>query len=142
MYTDPILFAKITDSNKGIRLPWIGDETDTLFKRHGYHTGLDLYANHVYSFTSGVVTSIGKEDSHYAVTVQYDAQTSLRYLHLKTISVGAGQIVQQGFNLGTADQYVHFEYITKNKKDSLWSVRIGTETYYKHNPFDIIGGEI
>lgn len=142
MYIDPIFWTRITDSNKGIKLPWIGDDTDTLFKEHGYHTGLDLYANQVYSFTSGVVTSIGKDKSHYAVTVQYDAQTSLRYLHLKTVSIGAGQIVQQGFNIGIADKYVHFEYVTKNKEDSLWPVRIGTETYYKHNPLDIIGGEI
>lgn len=142
MYIDPIFFAKVTDSNNGIKLPWIGDKIDTLFKKHGYHTGLDLYANQVYSFASGVVTSIGKNKSYYAVTIQYDAQTSLRYLHLKTVSIGAGQIVQQGFNIGTADTYVHFEYITKDKKDSLWPVRIGTETYYKHNPLNIIGGEI
>lgn len=142
MYIDPIFFAKITDSNKGMKLPWIGDKIDTLFKKYGYHTGLDLYANQVYSFASGVVTSIGKSKSYYAVTIQYDAQTSLRYLHLKTVSIGAGQIVQQGFNIGTADTNVHFEYITKDKKDSLWPVRIGTETYYKHNPLNIIGGEI
>lgn len=140
MYIDPIFFAKITDSNKGIKLPWIGDAADILFNAHGYHTGLDLYTNQVYSFASGIVISIGKNKSHYAVTVQYDAQASLRYLHLRTVSIGVGQIVQQGFNLGMADRYVHFEYITKNRDDSLWPVRIGTETYYKHNPLDMIGG--
>lgn len=140
MYIDPIFFAKITDSNKGIKLPWICDASDILFNEHGYHTGLDLYTNQVYSFASGIVISIGKNKSHYAVTVQYDAHASLRYLHLSTVSIGVGQVVQQGFNLGMADRYVHFEYITKNRDDSLWPVRIGTETYYKHNPLDMIGG--
>lgn len=134
MYTDFQKFSEITDSDKGIRLPWIGDKKDSLYKENGYHTGIDIYADNVYSFASGVVISVGKTDKFYAVTVQYDSNIALRYLHLKTVSVRAGQAVQAGFNIGTADKYVHFEYVTKIKDSSMWSVRIGTETYYKQNP--------
>lgn len=137
MYVDPIFFAKITDSDKGIKLPWIGSTKDSLYKTHGFHTGIDLYTNNVYSYASGVVTSIGRDDRYVAVTIQYDIFTSLRYLHLNSATVVVGQIVQSGFNIGTADKYVHFEYATKNKGSSLWAVRVGTETYYKQNPDEL-----
>lgn len=137
MYANFQHFSKMVDSDKGIKLPWIDSENDSLFKEYGYHTGIDLYANNVYSFSSGVVISIGNDGKYYAVTVQYNAFISLRYLHLTSVSVGAGQSIQQGFKIGNADKYVHFEYVTKKQGDSLWSVRIGTETYYKQNPLHL-----
>ncbi|MCM1226429.1 MAG: M23 family metallopeptidase [Clostridium sp.] len=142
MYTDFQKFSGITDSDKGIRLPWIDDKKDSLYKENGYHTGIDIYADNVYSFASGVVISVGKTDKFYAVTVQYDSNIALRYLNLMTVSVSAGQAVQAGFNIGAADKYVHFEYVTKSKDNSMWSVRIGTETYYKHDPMKITGGQV
>lgn len=140
MYIDNERFKCITDSDKGIKLPWIGNKKDALYKEHGYHTGIDIYADSVYSYASGVVTSISRGIKYYAVTVQYNALISLRYLHLKSVSVAAGQPIQQGFKIGNADKYVHFEYVTKKQGDSLWAVRIGTEIYYKQNPTDMIGG--
>ncbi|MCM1222702.1 MAG: peptidoglycan DD-metalloendopeptidase family protein [Lachnospiraceae bacterium] len=140
MYIDIERFRCITDSDRGIKLSWIGNKKDALYKEHGYHTGIDIYAGNVYSYASGVVTSISMDKNYYAVTVQYNAFVSLRYLHLESVSVSAGQPIQQGFKIGNADKYVHFEYVTKKQGDSLWAVRIGTETYYKHNPMNMIGG--
>lgn len=140
MYVSSGFFHQITFSDREIKLPWIGSKKHELYKEFGFHTGIDLYADGVYSFCYGVVTNVGTDGDHYAVTVQYNAFASLRYLHLKSVSVKAGEIIQQGFNLGTADKYVHFEYVTKDKGDSIWPVRIGTETYYKHDPLDMIGG--
>lgn len=137
MYVTPSTFYQINLSDREMRLPWIGSEKHELYKEHGFHTGIDLYAENVYSLCSGVVTHVGTDGNHYAVTVQYDGEISLRYLHLKSISVVAGQTVQQGFGIGVADKYVHLEYATKTKGDSIWSVRIGTQTYYKHNPLEI-----
>ena len=140
MYVSSGIFYQINLSDREVRLPWIGSDKHKLYKEHGFHTGIDLYAYGVYSLCNGVVTSVGNDGKHYAVTVQYNAFASLRYLHLKEPSVDAGQIVQQGFSIGTADKYVHFEYVTREKGDSNWPVRIGTETYYKHDPLDMIGG--
>lgn len=140
MYIDIERFRCITDSDRGIKLHWIGNKNDSLYKEYGYHTGIDIYAGNVYSYASGVVTSISMDKNYYAVTVQYNAFVSLRYLHLESVSVSAGQPIQQGFKIGNADKYVHFEYVTKKQGDSLWAVRIGTETYYKHNPMNMIGG--
>lgn len=134
----PNMFSEINHSGKGIKLPWIGSRKDKLFSRYGFHTGIDLYATGVYSLSSGVVISVGLDGKHYAVTIQYNSFSALRYLHLKETAVQAGQAVQSGFHVGNADQYVHFEYVTKEQKESIWSVRIGTMTYYKHNPLDMI----
>lgn len=142
MYVSPGAFYQINLSNREIRLPWIGNNKHELYKEYGFHSGIDLYADIVYSLSSGVVTNVGSDDKYYAVTVQYNAFASLRYLHLESIFVKSGQIVQQGFSIGIADKYVHFEYVTKEKRDSNWPVRIGTETYYKHDPLDMIGGGI
>ena len=137
MYVAPSTFYQINLSDSEIRLPWIGSEKHELYKKHGFHTGIDLYADNVYSLCSGVVTNVGSDGKYYAVTVQYDGNISLRYLHLRSVSVKAGQTVQQGFSIGVADKYVHFEYVTRTKGDSIWPVRIGTETYYKHDPLEL-----
>ncbi len=55
MYTDIYAFSNIVDSDKGIRLHWIGTAKDNLYNKYGYHTGIDLYTNNVYSYSPGVV---------------------------------------------------------------------------------------
>ena len=128
----------IVSEYDGIRRPWIGDTSDPLYKQYKYHTGIDIYGDKVFSYADGIVLAVGKEDNRYAITIQYDVFSCLRYMNLKSVSVKAGDVVQAGFLLGSADKYVHFEFI--NKYTSMWSVRIGKETYYKHNPIDMIGG--
>ena len=135
-------FRSVTNSDKGVKLRYIDNIKDELFKRHGFHTGIDLYADGVYSYASGVVTAIGKDTNTgttYTVSVQYNPLITLRYCNLKSIDVESGQHIQQGYKIGNADRgYVRFEYCTKEKKGSVFAVRIGTETYYKHNPTELL----
>lgn len=99
------------------------------------YTGADITADSVFSYSSGIVLAVGKDiHTGYCITIQYDVFNVLRYGHLKSVDVGAGDIVQAGCKLGNADRYVHFEYATKVQNDSKWSVRVGTETYWKQNP--------
>jgi murein DD-endopeptidase MepM/ murein hydrolase activator NlpD len=97
-------------------------------------TGVDIPSDIVYSYCDGVVLAVGKVDNHYCVTVQYDVYNLLRYDHLSAVYVGAGDNIQAGATVGKADQFVHFEYATKEQNNSKWSVRVGTQTYWKQNP--------
>lgn len=103
------------------------------------YTGTDITADSVYSYASGVVLAAGKEDLlHYCVTVQYDVFNILRYCNLKTLNVGAGDTVQNGSLIGSADKFLRFEYATKEQGSSKWPVRIGTQTYWKQDPERLI----
>ena len=131
-----INLESIVSNYAGVRRPWIGDTTDPLYKQYKFNTGIDIFGTDVYAYASGVVIAVGKdEDNYYAVTVQYDATRCIRYCHLDTVTVSEGEAIQSSFHVGTAHKYLHFEYITY--ENSMWPVRIGAQTYYKHDPSSI-----
>ena len=102
------------------------------------YTGVAIPANTVYSYADGVVLAVGYVAPYYCVTVQYDVFNLLRYDHLSSVDVGAGEIVQVGTAIGIADHFVRFEYATKAQNSSKWSVRVGTQTYWKQDPKELI----
>lgn len=102
------------------------------------HTGFDLLADNVYSYTDAVVLAVGHVDNHYCITVQYDVFNLLRYDHLQSVAVGAGDVIQVGSVIGKADRFVHFEYATKEQNSSKWSVRVGNQIYWKQNPMELV----
>ncbi|MBP5433645.1 hypothetical protein [Ruminococcus sp.] len=104
------------------------------------YTGADITADSVYSYSSGRVIAVGKDTDlfSYSVTVQYDVFNILRYGNLSEIAVGAGDILQEGTLLGKADRFLHFEYATKEQGSSRWPVRVGDQTYWKHDPSELI----
>lgn len=103
------------------------------------YTGTDITADNVFSYASGTVLTASKEDLlHYCVTVQYDVFNILRYCNLKSLNVGAGDVVQNGSLIGSADKFLRFEYATKEQGSSKWPVRVGTQTYWKQDPERLI----
>lgn len=120
-------FYYITYKDVPILKGWSTDPVDT-------HTGVDLSADRVYSYTDGVVLAVGQVEGYYCITIQYDVFNLLRYDHLSSALVGAGDVVQVGASLGKADRFVHFEYATKEQGSSKWSVRVGSQVYWKQNP--------
>lgn len=102
------------------------------------YTGVAIPANTVYSYADGVVLAVGYVAPYYCVTVQYDVFNLLRYDHLSSVDVGAGEIVQVGTAIGIADHFVRFEYATKVQNSSKWSVRVGTQTYWKQDPKELL----
>ena len=102
------------------------------------YTGVAIPANTVYSYADGVVLAVGYVAPYYCVTVQYDVFNLLRYDHLSSVDVGAGEIVQVGTAIGIADHFVQFEYATKAQNSSKWSVRVGTQTYWKQDPKELL----
>lgn len=123
--------------------PWIDNIRSQEYKQYKkFHTGLDIQADKVYNYAPGAVIQIGYTGVHYVVTVQYSAEISLRYDHLKKVDVEEGQILHPGMLIGLADRYVHFEYISTNQENSKWPVRIGPITYFKHNPQLVFDGTV
>ena len=103
------------------------------------YTGTDITADNVYSYASGTVIAVSKEDLlHYCVTVQYDVFNILRYNNLRSVNVGAGETVENGNLIGKADKFLRFEYATKEQGSSKWPVRVGTQTYWKQDPERLI----
>ena len=131
--------SDIVSEYGGLRRPWIGSTSDPLYEKYKFNTGIDLFGKEVYSYAPGVVLAVGKDESLYTVTVQYDVFSCIRYCHLKSVDVGAGDIIQSGSHIGAADKYLHFEYATKEKQDSVWPVRVMSEVYYKQNPTKMVG---
>lgn len=144
-------YSILTKSKAIILVPYIDNNKNEWYKYYkGYHSGLDITADtsskqdmNAYSFSSGVVIQVGEdEDGTYSVTIQYDVVNSLRYMHIKKVNVSEGDIISIGDEVGTYNRYFHFEYVSTNKGDSIWYVRVGTITYYKHNPELVLNGEI
>lgn len=96
-----------------------------------YHTGIDVITDGVYSLSTGVVITVGYNDT-YSVVVQYNASICFRYDNLKSCDSKIGDYIQAGSRLGIADKFVHFEYLTK--AISKWSVRVHSGIWYKTNP--------
>lgn len=106
-----------------------------------YHTGIDMHAYNIYSISSGVVIECDMDsDNIYVVTVQYDIDTVLRYMHMDSVQVEFGQILKDQTCIGKADNYVHFEYATRTPSD--WPVRISDLNFYKHDPYPVLAGYI
>ena len=104
-----------------------------------YHPGIDLYAESAYSCSGGTVIALGFDGETYSVTVQQDVNTIFRYCNLSSVYISTGAEVQTGFRIGSSDDYIHFEYCTRDQNDSKWPVRVGTEQYYKQNPLLVFG---
>ena len=135
--------CKLTDSKAKILYPYIDKKSDPWFVTYGgMHTGIDVEGYEIYAYCSGVVLAIGNDKEYNMVSVQYDKNVILRYGNLKTVSVSVGEIIYTPTLIGYADRYLHFEYASTKKEDSVWVVRIGAKTYYKHNPELILDGTV
>lgn len=110
------------------------------------HTGIDVEAQQVHVVFAGVIIQVNRgEDNLYSIIEQYDSYTYVRYSHLKDVCLRMGQVVTTGELLGTASDFVHFEYLTRiepTDADFKFPVRIGSITCYKIDPTDIATGSV
>lgn len=135
--------CKITKSDSTLLKPWIESVNSKDYKIYKcLHSGVDISGKSAYSICYGVIIEIGKSTDGYSVSIQYDVSACIRYCYLKSIAVSIGSTVSDGQLIGTASKSIHLEYITTTKKSSIWPVRIGQVTYYKHNPTDILNSGV
>lgn len=125
----------VTQQDSNVIKEYVDNNRDPLYREYkGYHTGIDIEGSYVYSLCPGVVVSVGQmpESSMLSVIVQYDNNNCFVYNNLVDVKVTEGQTVSAYHLLGQCKKYVHFEYI--NSTPSIWPVRVGMVTFYKHNP--------
>ena len=108
-----------------------------------YVTGYDIVCSKdVYNVAYGKVVFIGHtENNGRNVTVKCNNNEILRYSNLKDVSINEGDTLRVGDRIGTPNRYVHFEYATSWKGDSIFPVRVNEMKYFKQNPEDILEGK-
>lgn len=132
----------ITQQDSKVLRTWLDDlGTQPYNSSERYHTGVDLSATSVYAFCSCVCVYVGNDEKDkIAVIVQYDRNRAFRFSNLKSSDVIGGQPLPKGTKIGEADNFVHFEFLTR--EESEWGVRAGKENYWKHDPIEYARGNI
>lgn len=134
----------ITHRDSQILKAWIGDAKSKEYRQNkGYHTGIDIVADSVYSICAGVCTYVGNSSEERNVAViQYDHDISFRYCNLDVVAIKKGQIIEEPYTqeVGVAHDWVHFEVIST--AHSNWCVRVGGRDYYKQDPLPYLNGEM
>jgi len=131
-------YSYITRSSLDIVINWGVDKQ--------INPGLLIACDKVYSICTGRVVQVDKDDSGYYVSIQYDYNTLFRYCFLKNVHVTAGERVVFGDIVGDCKDNnlmgsfkgnsFRFEYCTRDRSE--FSVRFSRNTYYKHDPTDVV----
>lgn len=130
-----ILNCRLTKSDSKITKTF-GKQKDGTF-----HTGCDIAAENIYSVCNAVVINIAKQrEGTFIVTAQYNKDKCVRYGNLSRLDVKLGQPIMDGQLVGKAAKSVHFEYCVKYET-SKFPFRVGSQTYYKLDPTEVIAGE-
>lgn len=132
----------ITQQDSKVLRSWLDDlGAQSYNSKERYHTGVDLSATSVYAFCNCVCVYVGQDESDkIAVIVQYDRNRAFRFSNLISADVISGQALPKGTKIGIADNFVHFELLTR--EESEWGVRAGKEDYWKHDPIEYVRGQI
>lgn len=123
--------CRITHQDSDVIATW---DITSKFK----HTGVTVTGNTVYSICSGVILHVGKHEDRYSVIVQYTSEMCVIYSLLSSTDRKLGQLVKVNEVIGTTTDNVRFECAVTAKQPVLFSVRVGSQTYYKIDPWDLL----
>lgn len=142
-------FSYLTKGPVYVAVPWIDNESSFLYDKYKIiNFGLVIAADSVYSMITGSVVHVCHDKFGSYVTLQYDADTCVRYCLLSSVDVSAGQSVEVGQKIGTTYKSMkgvadvnlfRFEYC--NRQSSQAVVRFSRQTYYKQDPEPILLNE-
>lgn len=107
-----------------------------VWDKEDVHTGIDIYAENVYSPCYGVVIQQCLVDHQPSVVIQYSEFKVIRFCHLNECYVNLNQLVNPNQLIGKADQFVHFEYLTPelpSHSPNALRVKPGV-VFYMHDP--------
>ncbi len=117
--------------------PYISSKSDPAYKIYKtLHTGVDVKCDDVLNICPGVATLVNVSGNHGTVIIQYDLANCIQYSNLRVVDVQLGQYVDTYARIGSADKYVHIDYLATGQ--NVWPVRVGAQTLYKHDPTDIV----
>lgn len=137
------VYSPITQSNTDILVPWIDNVNDKWYKTYGgYHTGIDIKGKFIYSYGSGVVKILNKnENNMYTVVIKHDNTNIFAYSHLSDVVLSIDEGIEDGTLIGMCDEFVHFEHSYAKGQDNRWPVRVDSTTYFKQNPSLVLDGQ-
>ena len=128
----------VTNTNSKISSTYYVNSSDI-------HTGVDIeHKGSVFNMCEGVVLFIGKSFNMDGITivVQYSTTQCVRYSNLSYCYVRIGQPIKRGIRLGECNGNIHFEYLTTHVSSVPECIRIGSVSYYRHDPQCIIDGSV
>ena len=112
---------------------------DPAYKRiHQYCPGVDLSAYAGFTAYPGMVVYKGTDDFGKVVIIQTGTNFCVSYSHLSNILVELGSVLDSVYTVGQCDTYLHLELLTK--VESKWPIRIGSEVWYKDDPYKLLNG--
>jgi hypothetical protein len=126
-----------TKSDSIILKPWI-------LRTNDIHTGIDISGDTIYSPCFGIIVSVLYNNAEkYAIVIQYNADTCIRVSNLISTDIKLGDSIKLGDKIGYSDKYAHIEYLLSTISTTpALCIRVGSYTYYKYDPIDIITGSI
>lgn len=110
-----------------------------------YHTSIDIKTKEVYNIYDGVVIDISTDGKYQIVNVQINYDDVIRYGHLTSVVASIGSAVSVGDMIGTTSDIVAVEYCNTNNtnnKSNSFPVHIGSMTYYKYDPTDVVINDV
>lgn len=131
----------VTLQDSKVIKPCVMNRSDPEFaKLKQFHTGLDIEAFHVVAPYKCRIAYIGDESSGRTVVMQTGSSFCICYKHLESVSCSLNDILDPMYFVGNANQYVHVEVYKHTNSD--FPVRIGSETWYKHDANLLINGAL
>ena len=117
-------------------------QTEEDHDQTGYdvHTGVNIKCKSVYSICDGVVIDSAKYTSGNMVLIQYDNTICLMYSMIRESFVVPGQLIRKGTMLGTADDFVHFEYLRTDNNPLSLTFIYKSIALHPNDPIEVLDG--
>lgn len=136
--TMKILNCSLT--NTDIEYPEVGTKYGFGKNADDVHTGVNIKCKDVYSICDGVVIDAAKYTNGNTVLIQYDKTICFLYSMIRESFVVPGQLIRKGKMLGTADDFVHFEYLRTDNNPLSVTFIYKSIALHPNDPIQVLDG--
>lgn len=127
-------------TNTDIEYPEVGTKYGFGKTADDVHTGVNIKCKNVYSICDGVVIDSAKYIDGNMVLIQYDKTICFLYSMIRESFVVPGQLVRKGTILGTADDFVHFEYLRTDNNPLSVTFIYKSVALHPNDPIHVLDG--
>lgn len=127
-------------TNTDIEYPEVGTKYGFGKNADDVHTGVNIKCKDVYSICDGVVIDAAKYTNGNMVLIQYDKTICFLYSMIRESFVVPGQLIRKGKMLGTADDFVHFEYLRTDNNPLSVTFIYKSIALHPNDPMQVLDG--
>lgn len=127
-------------TNTDIEYPEVGTKYGFGKTADDVHTGVNIKCKNVYSICDGVVIDSAKYIDGNMVLIQYDKTICFLYSMIRESFVVPGQLFRKGTILGTADDFVHFEYLRTDNNPLSVTFIYKSVALHPNDPIHVLDG--